>query len=201
MPADSKDQTLIVGRFGAAHGIRGWSVLISLTDPRDNLLSYAPLLINGPDGWRPMADVEFSRKGEKLLVRFAGNTDRTQAEALRGREIGLAAADLPAAEADEFYWRDLIGLRAQGPDGRVLGDVVDLLDTAAHAVLVIRPSVQVREASGTDGDVLVPFVEDFTGAIDLNAGTIDVDWPEFDDAVEGSAGGSVEDPAGGSVEN
>lgn len=176
-------EPLIVGRIGAAHGIRGWSVLRSLTDPPDNILSYAPLLIDGPDGWRTLTDVEFSRSGGKLLLRFNGNTDRNVAEALRGRQLGLAIADLPAAAPDEFYWRDLLGLRAFAPDGRELGRVVRLLDTPANDVLVIQvpraqDEQQIDEQQGDE--VLVPFLAAFTGAIDLEAGTIVVDWPEFD---------------------
>ncbi|MEM1435231.1 MAG: ribosome maturation factor RimM, partial [Pseudomonadota bacterium] len=175
-------EPLIVGRIGGPHGIRGWSQLVSLTDPVDNILSYKPLLLEQEAGWQPLQDVEFSRKGNKLLIRLAGSTDRNVAETLRGLQLGLAPGSLPAADPDEFYWRDLIGLTALHPDGRRLGTVASLLDSAAHAVLVIVADAT-DAAAEEPREVLVPFVEAFTGAIDTAAGTIVVDWPEFDDST------------------
>ena len=169
---------LIVGRIGAPHGVRGWSLLTSLTDPQENLLDYGPLWLEGPDGWEPLVEVQFQRKGEKLLIRCGDHEDRDQAEALRGRQLGLAEADLPAPAKEEFYWRDLIGLTACSAAGQSLGRVVRLIETGAHDVLVIAP-----EAPGA-AEVLVPFVPQFTGAVDLAARTIVIDWPEFDDATE-----------------
>lgn len=184
-------EPLIVGRIGAPHGIRGWSQLTSLTDPVDNILEYEPLLLERHGAWQPLDDVEFSRKGNKLLIRFGGNTDRTVAEGLRGLRLGLAPEHLPVAPPDEFYWRDLIGLTAIDVTGRKLGTVDRLLDTTAHAVLVIVPlkgdalSDDEHQEDPTDeqddtAEVLVPFVDEFTGAVDLAAGTIVIDWPEFD---------------------
>ena len=170
-------EPLVVGRIGAPHGVRGWSLLVSLTDPPENLLSYEPLWLDGPDGWQPLAEVAFQRRGEKLLIRCGTHEDRTVAEALRGRQLGLEEADLPAPAADEFYWRDLIGLQAIAPGGESLGRVLRLLETGAHDVLVIEP-VTADEPSAAE-EVLVPFVPEFTGRVDLEAGTIEVDWPEL----------------------
>ena len=37
---------VIVGRIGAAYGVRGWVHVSSFTEPPENLLSYSPWLIN-----------------------------------------------------------------------------------------------------------------------------------------------------------
>ena len=52
-----------------------------------------------------------TKPGEAVIA-FAGVTDRNTAEALRGTELFVTRAALPAPAADEFYHADLIGLEA-----------------------------------------------------------------------------------------
>jgi 16S rRNA processing protein RimM len=51
--------------------------------------------------------------------------------------------------------------------GESLGEVTDLLDTGAHAVLRLRRG---------EAEVLIPFVDAYVDSVDLAARTIVVDW-------------------------
>ena len=95
---------------------------------------------------------------------FAGLTDRTAAEALRGT---MLVVDVDEAERfddpDEFYDHHLIGLRARTPDATEVGVVADVLHLPAQDVLAIKR---------LDGvEILVPFVAELVPAVDLDAGT------------------------------
>ena len=125
-------ELLLVGRIGAAHGIKGWVKLNSFTDPLDNILQYQPWTLRGPDGERTVKVTGSRMQGKSLVVQLDGESDRTRAEALFcGRDILVPANALPVLEEDEFYWRDLIGLRVCHKDGRDLGKLTSMMETGS----------------------------------------------------------------------
>ena len=146
------------------YGIKGWVRLrIHLDDP-NLLLSLSDLTLVATSGAaqpaRQSVVVEALRvHGKGHIARLSGVADRTEAEALRGREIQVAAADFPAASDDEVYWRDLAGLEVwctEDGSRSLLGRVKTLLETGANDVLVVAPC----EGSVDDREHLVPWIPD-----------------------------------------
>ena len=82
-------------------------------------------------------------------MKFSDCNDRDAAEALKGIEIGVYRDQLPESAADEYYWRDLVGLQVITQDNRVLGIVDHLLETGANDVLVVKG----------EEELLVPFIQ------------------------------------------
>jgi len=167
-------ELLLVGRVGAAHGIKGWVKVKSFTDPVENILDYLPWTLRGADGEKTVKVTASRMQGKTLVVQLNGETDRTRAEALFcGRDILVPADALPTLEEDDFYWRDLIGLRVRHQDGRDLGKVSSLMETGSNDVLVVRgdsDSIDTRER-------LIPWLpEDVVLNVDTAAGVITVDW-------------------------
>lgn len=164
--------------------MRGWVNVTSYTENPADLMGYQDLYLGVPGSYQPLGKVRFQDRSQpgrnRLLAVLPGVTDRDQAAALRGQSLALPASSLPPAEPDSFYWRDLEGLRALAPDGSVIGAVHSVIDTPAHAVLTVRCSDELgsRLALESPYEVLVPFVAEFTGAVDLSAGTIELTWPE-----------------------
>ena len=168
----SADGIVVVGRVQGPYGIKGWVHLAVFTDPKDNLLRYRPWLTDGDGaghGWQAADVREIRPHKQGFVARFEGVADRTAAEALKGRLIGVPETELSEPTADEFYWRDLIGTEVTDQQGACLGRVVELLETGAHDVLVIDP--------GTNGEqLLIPFHRQYVLDVDLAAGRIEVDW-------------------------
>jgi len=146
------------------YGIKGWVRLgVHLDDP-DLLLSLSDLTLvaapDGPQSARQSVVVEALQvHGKGHIARLSGIADRTEAEATKGREIQVAAADFPAASDDEIYWRDLEGLEVwctEEGSRSLLGRVKTLLETGANDVLVVAPC----EDSVDDREHLVPWIPD-----------------------------------------
>ena len=98
--------------------------------------------------------------------------DRTQAEALIGKLVGVPKDHLPPTQTDEYYWTDLIGLEVFNKEGQLLGQVLGLIETATNDVLRIgSPS-----ADEAKPERLVPFIGKFVLQVDLQAKRILVDW-------------------------
>ena len=162
---------IVVGRIAGVYGVRGWVRLQSFTEPEDELLSYAPLLIGDGSAARTYEVVENKRHGKGFIVRLSGISDRDQALALVGRDIRVDRSVLVDPEPGTYYWADLEGLRVRSVEGAELGRVAELMATGANDVLVVEGERR----------RLIPFVPDqVVKTVDLDSGLIVVDWdPAF----------------------
>lgn len=114
----------------------------------------------------------------RLLVRFAGVTDRDAAERLSGELLYASVSeDETTDDPDEFFDHQLVGLRVTGTDGSELGEVADVLHLPAQDVLAVRTPTEV-EGVGSAREVLVPFVSEVVPTVDLANQLIVVDPPE-----------------------
>ena len=172
---------LTLAEIVGVYGIKGWVRLRVRLDDPNLLLSLSDLkLVAAPDtprSARQSVVVEALQvHGKGHIARLRDIADRTQAEALKGREIQVAAAHFPAAGDDEVYWRDLEGLEVWcSEDGSrsLLGRVKTLLETGANDVLVVAPC----EGSIDDREHLVPWVPDAVVTdIALPDQRIEVNW-------------------------
>ena len=127
---------ILMGRIGAAHGIRGEVRVQSFTEEPLALATYGPLSTNRPG---LVIEIETARATTNVLVaRLKGVTDRTAAEKLNGVELYVDRDMLPPPAADDFYHTDLIGLEARLSDGTVLGKVLAIPNFGASDLLEVR---------------------------------------------------------------
>jgi 16S rRNA processing protein RimM len=127
---------LLMGRIGAAHGIKGEVRIQSFTADPLALKDYGPLATNRPG---LTIEIEAARATTNVLVaRLKGITDRTAAEKLNGVELYVERDRLPPADEDDYYHADLIGLEARLADGTVLGTVAAIPNFGASDLLEVR---------------------------------------------------------------
>lgn len=155
-----------MGRIAAPYAIRGWIKVQPFTEYLDSLLDYPVWRLGKQTGWQEYRVLDARIHSNSLIAQLEGVNDRSQAEALQGLEIAVARDELPEAEADEYYWDDLIGLNVVNLEGVNLGKVAGILETGAHDVLKV---------SG-ERERLIPFTEPIVVEVDLKAGRIKVDW-------------------------
>jgi 16S rRNA processing protein RimM len=147
---------IIMGRFGAAFGIKGWVKVLSYTDPITNLLEYRPWYIQQGNEWKIFQIEDGKVHGHQLIVKPSHCDDRSQAETYTHLEIAISADTLPKLKENEYYWSDLIGLT-----------VINLqMTTGANDILVV---------SG-DKERLIPYLKHVIIKVDLTAKRILVDW-------------------------
>lgn len=171
MSAHEDSKRVIVGRVSGLFGVQGWVKVFSHTAPRENIINYSPWQLKLGSGWKELTVKAGRAQGRGLIAQLEGIADRDAAAALVGAEIAVCREQLPAAAEDEYYWADLEGLRVITRDGVELGIVSHLLATGANDVLVVRGERE-RLIPYIPGQVVVD--------VDLNAGTLRVDWdPEF----------------------
>jgi len=154
---------LVIGRIVAPRGVRGELKVQIETDDPARFLDLKRVFVG--EARRPY-EVEAARlfKNQALLT-LRGVADRDAAEALRGEYVYVHRENaLPLADG-EYYYHQIQGLRVVTEEGRVLGEVVEVLATGANDVYVVQ---------GDSGEALIPAIRDVVLRIDLSAGLMTV---------------------------
>ena len=132
------ERLILVGRVAGAFGVKGEVRITAYTDDPVALVRYRELVRE--DG-SPGLTLTTGRAQKGALVGRAREiATREEAEALRGLQLYVPRAVLPAPEEDEFYLADLIGLRAVGLDGAELGRIKSVQNFGAGDLLEIAPA-------------------------------------------------------------
>lgn len=136
--ASREANLILMGRLGAARGLRGWLRVVSYADPPEQLQQYRhwTLFVNGKRKDVTLRGLRPNGSGLDCLLEDIGN--REAAQELVGAEIRVTRAALPATGQDEWYWVDLEGLEVRNLDGERLGDVSGLMATGANDVLIVQ---------------------------------------------------------------
>lgn len=171
---DTDKDIVILGHLAGAYGVKGWVRVYSETSPIDNILQYSPWYLEshrGSDRWQSIEVIEGRRQGKGIVARIQGCDDRDRAAEMRGLRIAVHAEQLPTLESDEFYWRDLIGLKVINRQGIALGRVSSLMETGNNDVLVVAgdrerlipylPGSSIIEVDTDQKRILVDWDEDF----------------------------------------
>lgn len=164
---------IAVAELSAPHGVRGW-VRVHLYDRDSEALRPGlhvelrpPQGAHGPSAI-PMRILAVEPVPGKAVLRvhFAEIDSRDRAEALRGHEVWVARADLPALEEDEFYLTDTIGLpveRALSEDRtQPLGTIVGVTSNGVQDLL----EVQYVRPDGRKDTWLLPALPQFIVDVD-----------------------------------
>ena len=161
------EKKICVARIGAAHGVRGAVKLWTFTEDPFAVKAYGAL--STKDGSRQF-EVEQAREArDHLVATFKGVTTREEAERLNGVELYVPREKLPAAEQDEYYHADLIGLAAVTAAGMALGRVIAIHNFGAGDIIEIAPS------SGPT--MLLSFTNAVVPTVDLAEGRVVIELP------------------------
>jgi 16S rRNA processing protein RimM len=101
------------------------------------------------------------------IIAFDGINRREEAGQFRNQVVYVRVSELPPLPDGEIYLHQMIGMQiVQDADSAVLGRVVEILETGANNVLVVRR---------TNGpDFLIPDIESVVLAVDLHKSEIRV---------------------------
>lgn len=147
-----------VGTIVATHGLKG-AVKVY---PKG--ATVIPLFVVGrtfcllaPSGRRRKVTVEsVYTKGANLIVKFAELNHISEAAQCIGMQLTVHKDWRPELREDEFLASELVGMQVVTEEGEEVGEVVEVLDAAAHDVLVTERG-------------MIPMVSEFIKAIDRQA--------------------------------
>lgn len=203
-----------LGRIVSAYGVRGW-VKVQPHSAQGLVLRAAPVWWLAPPSspaalpsslpaasaisassskypphLRSHAVKQVRPQGSTVVADLEHVGDRDIAESMRGYTVHVSRQYFPKAQADEFYWVDLVGCYVFH-DSQLVGQVQEVVDNGAHAILRVQrmqidgdqtptdshSPVLVMDARGRPQDFLVPFVSAHVQHVDIAARRIETDWP------------------------
>jgi 16S rRNA processing protein RimM len=164
---------VVMGQILVPYGVRGWVKVRPLTETPGALLDHATWWVRPARGstWREMLRIAGRMHSGALLAEFAGVGTREAALALKGCDVGVPRAALPAAPKGEIYWADLVGLAVVNREGVPLGEVCGVTAHGAHPLLRVA-----RPAAAPGPERLIPYVPAIVDRVDPEAKRIVVDW-------------------------
>jgi 16S rRNA processing protein RimM len=156
------ERRIALAAVAGAHGIKG-ELRLKLFGSADSLAMHKSVFVGG----QPHALETVKAAGKGAIARFAGISDRSAAEALRGQLLEVERSALPPLAEGEYYHADLIGLACVDRQGKAVGTVSAVENYGAGDLL---------EVERDDGKcALIPFRP---GIADFEDGHIVLD-PEF----------------------
>ncbi|WMS88613.1 ribosome maturation factor RimM [Pleionea litopenaei] len=169
------EEIVVIGKITSAFGVKGGVKVFSYTKPRLNILNYSPWLLKLNGQWQPVERLYGRQQGKSIAAELKGYSNRDQAEALAGVDIAITSDQLPQLSNDEFYWRDLVGMRVVNQEAIDFGLVSHLIETGSNDVLVVLETAE--QASGKKRkERMIPFTQDAVINIDREAQLITVEW-------------------------
>lgn len=168
-----------VGKVIKAHGLRGQVVVGGVRLSLDEFRGLGHVWAKGVAGATGEAaatrrlDIEEAKEFQhNLIVRFAGFSDRDEAEEIHGVVLEIDRAQLPPNEEGTVYLFQLVGLAAVTEAGERLGTVREVLQTGATPILIVDGPAP--EEGGKPRERMFPMSEEVLVRVDTAGGLVTV---------------------------
>ena len=155
-----KKALIEAGRIVNTHGVWGEVKIEVWLDSPQFFKSFRRLTIQGGDELR----VHSARVHKDFVIaRLEGVEDVNAAMALKNKTVSVRREDakLPAGA---FFLQDILGAQVVDEDGNAVGELVDVLETPASRIYVVRGETE----------HLIPAVPEFVKKTDAEAGVVTV---------------------------
>ena len=127
---------IVIGKILSTHGIKGWVSIDCYAYPHENLKSYRTFLDDNQNEEIKILDIKIMPK--KIIIKIQGFDDIDISENALGKNIYIDNKSIPKLEDNEYYWKDLIGLKLLTTKNIYLGIVDFIFNSGSNDVLVIK---------------------------------------------------------------
>ncbi|MDD3393470.1 MAG: 16S rRNA processing protein RimM [Clostridia bacterium] len=161
------EQYFEIGKITGTHGIRGTMRVFPTTqDPeRFERLNEVIVEISGKRETFHIQKVAYHKQFVLLTVKEI--TDINVAELYKNGTILIPQSAAIPLEENEYYTRDLYGLKVITDDGEELGELTKIYVTGANDVYAVQKNPE-------DKELLIPAIKDCIKKVDLEAGVMTV---------------------------
>jgi 16S rRNA processing protein RimM len=144
-----------IGRVVAPWGIRGEVKVEVQTDFPDRFSCDEILYLRG----RAVTIKSSRYRGNTVILKLDTIDSRNAAELIRGACLEVPSTELKPLPKGEYYRFQLLGLEVQNTEGKLLGQVSDVIQTGSN---------DVYEISSDTGKFLIPATDEVIKSIDLD---------------------------------
>lgn len=157
-PVTGEPEFLAVGKLTRPHGVHGEMRMMIWTDFPERLQPGKKVFIG--DSYQALRIKNLRGHVQNPIISFKEFSNRAEVGGLRNQIVYVKTADLPSLSDGGIYLHKLLGLRViSDQDDEYLGDIVEILETGANYVFVVRKPAK--------KDILIPDIEPVVLSIDL----------------------------------
>jgi 16S rRNA processing protein RimM len=127
---------LSVGFLRRPHGLQGEIIMDIHTDFPERMRKGRTIFVG--EGHKPMMFENVRPHARGMLVKFRGVDTPEEAGLYRNLWVYIKKKDAPALPEGQFYKHELLGLNVMDENGASLGAVVEIIETGANDVYVVR---------------------------------------------------------------
>lgn len=153
-------QFLAVGRVIRPHGVRGGLKVAADSDLIHSLSPATEIFLGSEKA--SVSVQEFRTHRKEYLLFVEGCNNRNAAEAWRGAIIFIRFEQSEPLAEDVYYHWQIIGLEVVTVDDKHLGEIVEILETGANDVYIVRDP--------SDKEIMLPAIESVVQDVDLKNG-------------------------------
>jgi len=157
-PQPGEPVFLVIGKLHRPHGLHGEMVMELRTDFPERFVSGTKVFVGKEHVPQIIQNRRLCKDG--FLIKFEGYDNPESVGVLRNNLVFVRVDDRPQLPNGDFYHHQLIGLTVVNESGLLLGEVIEILETGAHDVLVIH--------TPAEKEVLMPFVDSMIVAVELD---------------------------------
>jgi len=155
---DGEPVYLTVGFLRRPHGVHGEIVMDLHTDFPERLKRGRKLLVSEEHTPFTIQGVREHQNG--VLIKFDGVENPEDAGKLRNQWVYVKSSEVPPLPEGQIYQHELFGFKIVNENGVTLGELVEIIETGANDVYVIR--------NGAGKELLLPAIPSVI--LDLDAG-------------------------------
>ena len=158
------DDLLKVGVITSTHGIRGEVQVFPTTDDPKRFLDLEEIILDTGKEKKTLSIQYVKFFKNMVILKFKEFDNINDVEIYRQKDLYVTREQAVPLEENEYFIADLIGLKAVSDEGEELGEIADVLQTAANDIYVIKKQ-------GTS-DLLVPAIRECVLSVDIAGGIV-----------------------------
>jgi 16S rRNA processing protein RimM len=163
-PTAGGPEFLVVGKIRRPHGVHGDVVVEMYTDNPEGLIPKKTVFLG--EKHLKMIIARRRQHNEGLILGFEEISSPEQAGFYRNQILSISAADPPELPEGRYYYHNLINLTAMDEVNNNLGTLVEILETGANDVYVVK--------NPAGCELLLPAIPEVILNVDLDAKIIRV---------------------------
>lgn len=160
------DNLLKVGIISNTHGIRGEIKVFPTTDDPKRYLDLEEVILDTGKEKKKMEIEKVRFYKNMVILKFKGIDDINEVLPYRQKNLYVTREQAVPLKENEYFIADLIGLAVVSDEGEELGEVTDVIQSAANDIYVIKKKGM--------PELLVPAIKDCIKKVDVEAGSMEI---------------------------
>lgn len=149
----------VIGKIVNTQGIKGEIRVVPTTDDIERFRRLSEINVFKKEN-ETIYNIESVRMHKKfVLLKLQGIDNMTEAEKLKNTEIRIHKDLAIPCEQDEYYIKDLYGIRVITDEGEDIGTIEDIIVTGANDVYLIKNNTS---------EILIPAIKQCILKVDIN---------------------------------